>query len=351
MKQGRGRRRRINVYSLLVIVVLVGMLFSICNIWKIKADLRNAQVLLKRLENIVFEGNIPISEISDTAGEGSIWGIQDGKGNGANNADKMISYAENASKAGVEGSDFIQSIGTIDVEKPVKRTYEEVIKKLEELGQKNLVVKEIYKNRKFYPEELLAALANNPEMASFVLGYSQYEDGERDVSLREEEKEQQFPLFLQWDPRWGYQSYGKESCIGVSGCGPTCVSMALYYLTRDESITPDKLAAIAVKNGYYVEGAGTSWSFMDDVPEKYGVRASEVSAEESAIIRELDKGAVIICSMGRGDFTASGHFIVIYGYDKDGFKVNDPNCVARSNRRWSFEEIQHQIKKIWAYRG
>lgn len=44
------------------------------------------------------------------------------------------------------------------------------------------------------------------------------------------------------------------------------------------------------------------------------------------------------------------HFIVIYGYDSKGFKVNDPNCVARSNERWTFSELQYQIKYIWAYK-
>ena len=53
--------------------------------------------------------------------------------------------------------------------------------------------------------------------------------------------------------------------------------------------------------------------------------------------------------MGEGDFTVSGHFIVIYGYDEAGFKVNDPNCVARSRKRWCFNEIEQQIKKIWTY--
>lgn len=27
-----------------------------------------------------------------------------------------------------------------------------------------------------------------------------------------------------------------------------------------------------------------------------------------------------------------------------GFKVNDPNCVARSRKRWAFDEIGQQIK-------
>ena len=44
----------------------------------------------------------------------------------------------------------------------------------------------------------------------------------------------------------------------------------------------------------------------------------------------INEGKVLICSVKKGVFTAAGHFIVIYGYDEAGFKVNDRKCVARS---------------------
>ena len=171
----------------------------------------------------------------------------------------------------------------------------------------------------------------------------------RKIELTEEEKRQDFPLFLQWDPRWGYASYGIDSNIGLSGCGPTCMSMVLYYLTRDETLTPDRIADHAMENGYYVEGTGTAWALMQDMPGLYGVRVSEPEVSEYGFRNSLSKGRVLICAMGAGDFTAAGHFIVIYGYDQDGFMVNDSNCVARSKKRWTFDEIRGQIKMVWAY--
>jgi len=36
-----------------------------------------------------------------------------------------------------------------------------------------------------------------------------------------------------------------------------------YTKAKDESYTPDKIAAYSVENGYYVEGTGTSWALMD----------------------------------------------------------------------------------------
>ena len=76
---------------------------------------------------------------------------------------------------------------------------------------------------------------------------------------------------------------------------------------------------------------------------------SELSLDESSMKRELDDKHPIICAMRAGDFTAAGHFIVIRGYDKKGFIVNDPNCMARSEKRWTYEELSGQIKNLWSY--
>lgn len=246
-----------------------------------------------------------------------------------------------------EEVDYVSSIGVVNVEKPIQRTSSQILERLSELGQSDPVIKEIYSNYSQYPENLMAALANNPEMADFVAGYLE-ERGNAARGLTRLEKEQDFPLFLQWDPRWGYQSYGTDN-IWKAGCGPTCLSMVLFYLTRDEKLTPDKIAAYSMEKGYYVEGTGTAWALMEDVPKLYDIKVTNPRVSERAMKSVLDSGGIIICSMGEGDFTVSGHFIVIYGYDENGFMVNDPNCVARSRRRWSFDELEQQMKNIWAY--
>ena len=40
---------------------------------------------------------------------------------------------------------------------------------------------------------------------------------------------------------------------------------------------------------------------------------------------------------------------MIYGYDSEGFCVNDSNCVARSREKWTYDRIKKQIKHIWVY--
>ena len=81
-----------------------------------------------------------------------------------------------------------------------------------------------------YPKDLIALLETSPEARNFVLDYPERENMEIDLSAYEKET---VPLFLQWDPMWGYEKYG-SSYLAVTGCGPTCLAMAGYYLTDDE---------------------------------------------------------------------------------------------------------------------
>lgn len=240
--------------------------------------------------------------------------------------------------------------GLNQVDKPKLRSSEEIMHRLNELGEKNELIAQVCGDSSRYPESMLAALANNPEMADFVSGYTGIKT-QASGGFSESELALKYPLFLQWDPRWGYVSYGYNSCIGLAGCGPASLSMALYYLTGDASITPDSVAAYSMAHGYYVSGAGTAWKLLTDLPTKYGVKVSEPGSSEQAIKSALDQGKIVICSMRPGDFTAGGHFIVIYGYDEEGFRINDPNCVARSMRHWTYGEIAAQIKHVWAFEG
>jgi len=233
------------------------------------------------------------------------------------------------------------------VEPPVKREREEAVAKIKELSRYFPALYYVYTNEEQYPIEILLATAGNPEMTDFAYGYL-HSDGSVTGGFTDEERPEDYPLFLQWDTRWGYMPYGERGVIGSSGCGPACLSMAVFYLTGNRECTPDTIAQYSLDEGHYVDGVGTAWALLDNYPTEYGLKVTHPYIDEATMKAELDKGNILICSVRPGDFTSEGHFILIYGYDKDGFKINDPKCVYRSRLTWTYEQIEDDIKRIWS---
>lgn len=196
-----------------------------------------------------------------------------------------------------------------------------------------------------YPQYLIDLWENNPETRDFVLNYPFREDLPIDVSAYENTGT--VPLFLQWDPMWGYEDYG-SSVIAVTGCGPTCLAMAGYYLTGDSNMTPDKIAKFAEKNGYYERGYGSSWTLISEGTEKLGLTATELPLVKKKMTDALEAGNPVILAMGEGDFTSTGHYIVLTDYVNNAFTINDPNSRVNSERAWTYEELEPQIRNIWA---
>ncbi len=190
-------------------------------------------------------------------------------------------------------------------------------------------------------------LEKNEEALDFVKGYldrEQYKGKEIDLSA--DFVSGQVPLLIQWDRRWGYDLYG-DSMIGLAGCGPTCLAMAYLYFTEDTTANPRTMAEFAYDNGYYAAG-GTSWSLWTDGVEKLGLKGEELPLDQNRMERAINEGALIVCSMRPGDFTTTGHFILLYGYDENGFYVNDPNRRSNSEKQWTYDRLQGQIKNLWA---
>lgn len=194
-----------------------------------------------------------------------------------------------------------------------------------------------------YPKDLIALLDTCPEARDFVLDYPVNQDMEVDLSGYERDT---VPLFLQWDPMWGYDQYG-SSYLAVTGCGPTCLAMAGYYLTGDETMNPLALAKFAEDNGYYAKGYGSSWTLISEGAGKLGLTATELPLVKQKITDALEAGCPVILAMGKGDFTTTGHYIVLIGWDGEAFTVNDPNSRIRSGQLWTYEQLESQIRNIW----
>lgn len=198
-----------------------------------------------------------------------------------------------------------------------------------------------------YPDSLIELLERNPETLTFVLNYPFRE--ELPIDLSEYDLTQGVPLMMQWDERWGYIKYGSDM-VAITGCGPVCLAMAGYYVTGDEGFSPDKMVEFASKNGYYSPGNGSSWTLISEGGVKLGLDVTEIPLVKKRITDNLEVGNPIICAMGEGDFTTSGHYIVLVGLQDGLIRVNDPNSYANSEKLWSYEELEGQIRNLWVIR-
>lgn len=200
-----------------------------------------------------------------------------------------------------------------------------------------------------WPDSLIELLEKNPDAEDFVLNYPIKKDLSYDIDLREYINKSNVPLLLQWDERWGYTKYG-DNIMGLSGCGPTCLSMVCIYLLNDPQYTPRYIADFAEQYGYCVPGNGSAWTLISEGGKELGLDVIEIPLDEDRIIRNLEVGNPIICIMGPGDFTTSGHYIVMTGYVDGKIKVNDPNSPTKSEKLWDYDEIKDQIRNLWVCR-
>ena len=195
-----------------------------------------------------------------------------------------------------------------------------------------------------YPESLVELLERNPEAEGFVLDYPFRE--ESPVDLSSFDVSDGVPLFLQWDQRWGYLAYGSDF-VGVSGSGAMCLAMAGYYISGgDKRFSPDELVAFAVARGYDSGRDGSSWTLFTEGGPALGLKVTGLSLVEQKIAGYLKNGDPVIASMGQGDF-ADGQYIVLTGYDNGMVTVNDPGSRANSERLWSFDELDGQVRNLW----
>lgn len=231
---------------------------------------------------------------------------------------------------------------------------------LTELYKKHPDAKEIILNRANYSDELLTYLFDHEEALQWVIDYPEQSARPAEeinakaleaVDLKDYKIQNHIPLYYQWSEVWGYASYGSEN-VAMGGCGPTCLSMVATGLTGNTAVTPKYVADLSVNSGYYTEEYGTDWNLMVAGAAQLGLVSTQLTSwTVDSLQAELAAGHPVICSMGPGDFTKQGHFIVLSGVTEDGkLLINDPNSKVNSRKKWDIEKVMSQMKAAWSFR-
>ncbi len=196
----------------------------------------------------------------------------------------------------------------------------------------------------------LQLAVDDSESIDFILGFVDNYPQEEGQSYDEEVEVGTVPLLLQWDARWGYTQYCSES-FAAAGCGPTSFAMVYMGITGDTSLTPYDMGVYATEHGYAVDYQGTiGAAFFSDISAELGLSCISFSPDASALEWYLNNGYVVICNVGPGDFTTSGHFIVVTGMNDEGeLIINDPYSTVRSAQTWDVDRVMNQSRTLFAF--
>ena len=127
------------------------------------------------------------------------------------------------------------------------------------------------------------------------------------------------------------------------------MAMAYVALTGRTDMTPADMGAFSERLGCATPD-GTAWTFMTEGAAELGLVAEEVPADEQSVRRALLSGSPVICSVGPGDFTSTGHFIVLAGLTDDGqVMVRDPNNAGNGDHPWDLDRILGQCANLWSF--
>lgn len=158
-------------------------------------------------------------------------------------------------------------------------------------------------------------------------------------------------FYTQTDDRFADELFGEDP-IGIYGCGPSAMAIVVSTLT-DLTVDPVKMAEWAYDNGYWAPKSGSYHTLIAGAADAFSLHCESCPREDTARMRSaLEEGSLIVVLMGKGQFTDSGHFIVLYGLTEDGkVKLADPNSEERTGREWDLETITKEAKSYAADGG
>ena len=148
--------------------------------------------------------------------------------------------------------------------------------------------------------------------------------------------------FNQLEEPWASLSYA-SSTVANSGCGPTSMAIVISTLTG-KNVTPEMTKSFAEDNGEYVQGQGTSHSFIGNAAAHWGLTCERVGKDRmDDVVQALKEGKMVveICEAYTITGGSSGHFIVLTGVTSDGY-ITIADCASRerTGKVYSVETIK-----------
>ena len=165
--------------------------------------------------------------------------------------------------------------------------------------------------------------------------------------------------YLQTDSRWGWNDYsasGEKTTVRASGCGPTAMAMVLATWA-DAKVTPATECAWALAHGFKAPHQGTYYGYFEEAGRRYGLNTyrlnytnlygNDKSAYHAQAKDALDRGDLVIACMGKGNWTRSGHYVLVWKIVGNVVYINDPASTKPVRTRGAYSLFKQQVKYYW----
>lgn len=195
-------------------------------------------------------------------------------------------------------------------------------------------LQQIAQNATSYPDDRIIELAvNEPAAIDFV---AQYPRANKDTSGYTGTVTQgTYPALYDWDASWGNMDYG-DLPLGVSGSGPTALSIAYMGLTGNSDQTPATIANLALQNSMATGDSGTSADFFTQDIGDLGLTCTGIDANKESITKYLAANTPILAEVKADTLTTTAHWILATSADKNtgAVTVFDPTSTSVSSHAW-----------------
>lgn len=165
--------------------------------------------------------------------------------------------------------------------------------------------------------------------------------------------------YLQTDPKWDacdYSAKGEQTTIAASGCGPTAMAMVLATWV-DKSVNPKTECAWALAHGFKAPHQGTYYGYFEEAGRRYGLNTyrlnytnlygNATSAYHAQARDALDRGELVIACMGKGNWTRSGHYVLVWKINGNVIYINDPASTKAHRVRGDYAVFRREVKYYW----
>lgn len=164
--------------------------------------------------------------------------------------------------------------------------------------------------------------------------------------------------YLQKDPRWKDKPYrvpGESSTVGSAGCGPSCAAMVIETLSG-RTFTPEDACRWSVEHGYKALKQGTYYSYFKPQLAAFGIQCDMLNwtntygkpnhSNHQQALKLLQEGYYLIALMGKGNWTGSGHYVLVWWAD-NLIHINDPNSTRADRVNGDSYDFRSQVKYYW----